>query len=465
MQPEYQRWRVLWPLVPAMAMVMIDFTIVSISVTTIQRDLHLSATAAQWLVTAYALSTAAFIALGGRLGDIVGHKRIVAIGIILFAVSSAICGLTPDNSAAEPFMIVFRVLQGVGGALLIPSATVLVLNSFPPSERGKGLAVFFIVAGLFTAAGPIAGSYLTQYWTWRAIFWINVPVALLSLTEFAFIKLKDVKHPARVDWLGAFVLVAGMGLLVLGLQQSNAWGWGSVATIGSIIAGLVLLAAFVRLEQQTDEPLINVRALVANRAFAIDNVLTMFLFFTWLAVFFFGSIYFQVSVGQEPTQAGFSILTMFYSFFIASRIGGGMYDKVGAKHPVTLGLAAIAGGLALWASELSELTHGGTLAGMLVTGAGFGLAMSALNTDALNRAPAEIRGEASGVIQTFRNFGSALGMAILGTIVLGALGSHTTPSGFADALETAFYVGAAVMAVGFVIARAFMPSGKQADIE
>jgi MFS family permease len=129
---------VLWPLVPAMAMVMIDFTIVSISVTTIQRDLRLSATAAQWLVTAYALSTAAFIALGGRLGDIFGHKRLVATGIILFAVSSAICGFTPDTSAAEPFMIAFRVLQGIGGALLIPSATVLVLNSFPAEERGKG---------------------------------------------------------------------------------------------------------------------------------------------------------------------------------------------------------------------------------------------------------------------------------------------------------------------------------------
>ena len=363
MTPQYPRWRVLWPLVPAMAMVMIDFTIVSISVTTIQRDLHLSATAAQWLVTAYALSTAAFIALGGRLGDIFGHKRIVATGIILFAVSSAVCGLTPDTSAAEPFMIVCRVLQGIGGAMLVPSATVLALNSFPAEERGKGLAVFFIVAGLFTAVGPIAGSYLTQYWTWRAIFWINVPVALLSLTEFAFIKLADVKHPARIDWRGAAILVAGMGLVVLGLQESSVWGWGNPATAGSIVVGLVLLAAFAAIERNT----------------------------------------------KDPTQAGFSILTMFYSFFIASRIGGGMMDKLGAKRPVTLGLGLLTVGLALWASELSNMTGGGTILGMLVTGAGFGFAMSALNTDALDRCPPEIRGQASGVIQTFRNFGSALG--------------------------------------------------------
>src|SRR4051795_1916510 len=241
--PEYQRWRVLWPLVPAMAMVMIDFTIVSISVTTIQRDLHLSATGAQWTVTAYALATAAFIALGGRLGDIIGHKRIVAIGIVLFAGASTVCGLTPDTSAAEPWLIVCRVLQGVGGALLIPSTTVLVLNSFPPEERGKGLSVFFIVAGLFTAVGPIAGSYLTQYWTWRAIFWINIPVALLSLTEFALVKIPDVAHPAKIDWGGAFLSVAGMGLTVLGIQQSSVWGWGDPAPIVSRGLAVVLLVA------------------------------------------------------------------------------------------------------------------------------------------------------------------------------------------------------------------------------
>ena len=180
----YQRYSVLWPLVPAMAMVMIDFTIVSISATTIQRDVHLTETGEQWLVTAYALATAAFVALGGRLGDIFGHRRIVVIGVILFASASLMCGLVPDTGIAETWLIVFRAIQGAAGGLLIPSATVLVLDAFPPAERGKGLATFFIVAGLFTAIGPIAGAYLTQFWTWRAIFWINVPVAILALRRF-----------------------------------------------------------------------------------------------------------------------------------------------------------------------------------------------------------------------------------------------------------------------------------------
>jgi EmrB/QacA subfamily drug resistance transporter len=462
-----------------MAMVMIDFTIVSISATTIQNDLGLSSTGVQWLITGYALATAAFIALGGRLGDIIGHKRIVAIGIVTFAGFSLLCGLTPDTSVAEPWLIVCRVFQGIGGALLIPSTTVLVLNAFPPNERGKGLAVFFIVAGLFTALGPIAGSYLTQYWTWRAIFWINVPVALLSLTEFALVKIPDVSHPARIDWGGAFLSVAGMGLTVLGIQQSTVWGWGSVATLASIIVGVLLLIYFALYERNQREPLIDVRAMAASQPFLVDCILTLLLFFTWLAVFFFGSIYFQVSVGQSPTRAGFSILTMFYSFFVASRIGGGMLDKTGAKHPVTLGFLLLAVGLWLWAGELPDLSHSDTLAGMLVTGAGFGLAMSALNTDALDRSPAASRGVASGVVQSFRNFGSALGVAILGTIILtdapeqaatggtavGKVVPHSIAIGFADALQTAFYVGAAVSLAAFIGARLFMAGGKQTEVE
>jgi EmrB/QacA subfamily drug resistance transporter len=463
----YQRYKVLWPLVPAMAMVMIDFTIVSISATTIQRDVHLTETGQEWLVTAYALATAAFVALGGRLGDILGHRRIVVIGIILFALSSMMCGLVPDTGIAETWLIVFRSIQGAAAGLLIPSATVLVLDAFPPEERGKGLAVFFIVAGLFTAIGPIAGAYLTQYWTWRAIFWINVPVALLALGELYFAKLNDIKNPARIDLLGAVLIVAGMALTVLGIQQSTVWGWGDARTLGSIILGVLILIAFVRAELRTESPLIDVRALAANRPFAVDNILTFLVFGPWLAVFFFGSVYFQVAVHQDPTEAGFSILTMFYSFFIASRVGGAWMDKFGAKRPVALGFAAGTVGMILWGSELDGLSRSATLAGMLVTGAGFGLVFSPLNADVLNRLPDSIRGQGSGITQTFRNFGSALGMAVMGTIIAGAtdLTGAAGETDFLNAMKTAWYVGAGMLAAGWVICQLFMPGGAQQDIE
>jgi EmrB/QacA subfamily drug resistance transporter len=464
---DYQRYKVLWPLVPAMAMVMIDFTIVSISATTIQQDVHLSETGEQWLVTAYALATAAFVALGGRLGDIFGHRKIVVIGIVLFAVSSLLCGLVPDTGIAETWLIVFRSIQGAAGGLLIPSATVLVLDAFPPAERGRGLSVFFIVAGLFTAIGPVAGAYLTQYWTWRAIFWINVPVAILALTEMYFAKLNDVKNPARIDIRGAVLIVAGMALAVLGIQQSTVWGWGDVRTIGSVVAGVLILIAFVFAERNTKDPLIDIRAMVANRPFAVDNILTFLVFGPWLAVFFFGSVYFQVAVGQDPTEAGFSILTMFYSFFVAARIGGKWMDKWGAKKPVAMGLAAGTVGLILWASQLDGLSRSSTLWGMLVTGAGFGLVFSPLNADALNRLPDAMRGQASGITQTFRNFGSALGMAVMGTIIAASTDVRGPGSvdDFVNAMKTAWYVGAGMLAAGWVICQLFMPGGTQEDIE
>jgi EmrB/QacA subfamily drug resistance transporter len=468
MPTEYQRYKVLWPLVPAMAMVMIDFTIVSISASTIQDDLGLSETAVQWLVTAYALSTAAFVALGGRLGDILGHRKVVIAGVVIFAGASLMCGLVPDGgSIAVPWLIFFRVLQGIGGGLLIPSATVLVLDAFPGNERGKGLSIFFIVTGLFTAIGPVAGSYLTEYWTWRAIFWINVPVALLALVEFKFAKLNDVKRPAKLDVRGAVLIVVGMALTVLGIQQATVWGWDSPATIGSIVVGIAVLAYFVAVERKTEDPLIDVNAMIANKPFAVDNLLTFLVFAPWLAVFFFGSMYFQVAVGQDPTQAGFSILTMFYSFFVASRIGGGWMDKGGAKKPVSIGFLLGAIGMVVWAGNLSELSPSATLWGMLITGAGFGLCFSPLNTDALNRLPDEMRGQGSGVIQTFRNFGSAIGMAIMGTIVAGAtdLTGAEGPGNFAAAMEKSFYVGAGFLAVGYIACRILMPDGKQEGIE
>jgi EmrB/QacA subfamily drug resistance transporter len=498
--PTYQRYKVLWPLVPAMAMVMIDFTIVSISVTTIQHDLSLSPTGAQWTVTAYALATAAVIALGGRLGDIIGHKRIVVIGVITFATASLLCGLTPEGSAAEPWLITFRAIQGIGGALLIPSTTVLVLNSFPPNERGKGLSLFFIIAGLFTAIGPIAGSYLTEYWTWRSIFWINVPVAIFALVELRLVDLADVRQPSKIDWRGAFLLVLGLGLLTLGVQQSTSWGWGSPATLGSIVVGLALTALFVWVETRTESPLIDVGAMWRNRPFFVDNVI-IFLFFTvWIAIFFFGSMYFQISVGQPPSRAGFSILTVFYPFFLTSRIGGVMMDRVGPKVPTVIGLLTTAVGMGLWASELPDLSHSHTVPGMLVTGAGLGLVMSPINTDALDRVGLRERGEASGIVQTARNFGSALGVAVLGTIVLtvqqdkieDALTKQGLPTGraddiaaeilksghslaghgggpvaenFADAVQVAFAAGAGIMAVAFVVALVLMPGGREQATE
>src|SRR6516164_722216 len=190
---------VLAAMIFAVAMTFIDQTIVSIAVPNIQRELGLSSTAVQWVINGYLLALAAFFALGGRLSDIFGHTRMCVIGVIVFVGASALCGATPTGSVAEAWIITFRVVQGIGGAIMFPAALAIVVNVFPLHERGRALALFFGIAGGLTSIGPILGGYLTE-WTWRAIFWVNIPVALIALALIALFRPKTQYQRAPIDY-------------------------------------------------------------------------------------------------------------------------------------------------------------------------------------------------------------------------------------------------------------------------
>src|SRR5580658_9349268 len=220
---------VLAAMIFAVSMTFIDQTIVSIAVPNIQRELNLSSTGVQWVVNGYLISLAALFALGGRLGDIFGHTKMCVIGVIIFVAASTMCGLTPTGSIAEAWIVGFRVVQGAGGALMFPAALAIVVNVFPLRERGKALALFFGIAGGLTAVGPILGGYLTQ-WTWRAIFWVNIPVAIVALVLIVVSRPSTVHRPARMDYRGLALIAAGVGLSVFGFQQSSVWGWSDPAT-------------------------------------------------------------------------------------------------------------------------------------------------------------------------------------------------------------------------------------------
>ena len=196
------------------------------------------------------VALAAGFALGGRLADVLGSKRVVLVGIIGFATASGLCGATPKGSFAETWLIVFRVIQGLSAALMIPAALAVVVSSFPLQERGRALALFFGVSGGLTALGPIAGGYLTQ-WTWRAIFWINIPVAVIAVVLTLAAGIHSRPRPERIDWRGAVLIAAGMGLSVLGFEQASSWGWGSALTWSCIVGGLVILVVFVLVELRT----------------------------------------------------------------------------------------------------------------------------------------------------------------------------------------------------------------------
>jgi EmrB/QacA subfamily drug resistance transporter len=376
---------VLAAMIFAVSMTFIDQTIVAIAVPELQKDLSLSQTGVQWIINGYLLALSALFAFGGRLADIAGRRRMVVIGVVVFATASALCGATPTGDLAEPWMITFRLIQGAGAALMFPAALAIVIGAFPLRERGKALAIFFAAAGGLTAVGPLAGGYLSE-WTWRAIFWINVPVAVIALALTAVAKPADERHPAPLDYRGTLLIAGGMGLAVLGLQQSSAWGWGDPATWGCIAAGLALLVAFVGYELRAPNPLINVR-IFANGAFAVDNAVLLLLMVVFVPLFFFASMYSQLALGYDSSNAGLYLLLFFAGFAVASQLGGRILDSRGARPAVIAGCLIAAVGLALLARELPDLSLDAQWPYMVIAGAGLGLVLGPANTDAINRGP------------------------------------------------------------------------------
>jgi EmrB/QacA subfamily drug resistance transporter len=494
---------ILAAMIFAVAMMFIDQTIVAIAVPSIQEDLSLTSTGVQWIINGYLLALSALFAFGGRLADVAGHRKMVVIGVIVFATASALCGATPSGSLDEAWLITFRVIQGAGAAMMFPAALAIVLGAFPIRERGRAMAIFFAITGGLTSIGPIAGGYLTE-WTWRAIFWVNIPVALIALFLIWRSKPANEKHPAPIDYRGTVLITGGMALLVLGLQQSSVWTWSGAKTWICIAAGIALLVAFVLYELRVENPLLRLEVF-RDRAFSVDNIILFLLMIPFVPLFFFASMYAQISLGESASETGLYLLIFFAGFAVASQYGGKILDKVGARPSVVLGCAVAAVGFYLWGKHLTDLSVSDQWIYIVIAGAGVGLVLSPANTDALNRVAKERYGEATGITQTVRNFGSSLGLAVLGSVLIvqnksnleataaehgvpkaaadeiadqisqgsgsaesgahqvgGAIAkvAENIPHDFALATQTIFYAFAGVMAVAFVVALAKMPSGK-----
>jgi MFS family permease len=290
----------------AVAMTFIDQTIVSVAAPSIQADLGLTSTALQWSINAYLIAMAALFAFGGRLADTVGAGRMVSVGVAVFAAASALCGLAPSGGAAEAWLITFRALQGVGGALMYPAAVAVVVGASDVARRGRTLAMFFGIAGALTAVGPSVGGFLTA-WNWRAIFWINVPVALVALVLTARAGISGERRSTRLDVRGLLLLVPGVAVAVIGLQQSAAWGWGNPLTGGTLAAGAALLVAFAVVERRTADPLIELRAF-GDRRFSVDNVVLFGAMIVFVPLFLVASEYGQIALGRTPAQASLLLL-------------------------------------------------------------------------------------------------------------------------------------------------------------
>jgi EmrB/QacA subfamily drug resistance transporter len=489
---------ILAAMIFAVSMTFIDQTIVSIAAPELQKELGLTSTGVQWAVNAYLLSLAALFAFGGRLADTVGHRKMVTLGVIVFASSSAMCGLTPKGSLAEAWIVTFRVIQGAGGAIMFPAALAIVVQTFALRERGKALAIFFGIAGGLTAIGPILGGYLTQ-WTWRAIFWVNIPVAIIALVLIVLSKPNTVHRPARMDYRGLALIASGVALSVFGFQQSTVWGWSDPATGACIAVGAALLVVFYFVEARTPSPLIAV-SIFRIRPFLVENMVLGIAMLVFLPVFFFASEYAQIALGKTPSEAGLYLLYFFIGFVVAAQIGGRMLDRGGAKRPVVLGCGLGAVGFWLWAGKVTGLDFNTQQWDIIIAGAGMGFMLGPASTDAVSRASRLSYGEATGITQTVRNYAASLGLAILGTILVSQMRSRVTSSlitlgvpsakahaeasniaqsrsgsvstiphfvrlDFAYATRSVLYVMAAIMAVAAIAAFVGLRAGVQQELD
>jgi len=492
---------VLAAMVFAVAMTFIDQTIVAIAIPHIQKELSLDSIGSQWVINGYLLALSALFAFGGRLGDVLGRRRMVVIGVVGFALASAMCGLTPKGSIAETWIIAFRVLQGVAAAMMFPASVAIVVASFPVTERGKAMAIFFGISGGLTAIGPIAGGFLTQ-WTWRSIFWINIPVAVIALILIYLSKPDNEARPAKLDYRGTVLITGAMGLLVLGLEQSSVWGWSSPATWACLVIGVALMVAFVAWELRTPDPLLRLE-IFRLRAFSVDTAVLGMMSIVFVPFFFFASVYAQVSLGQSSSDAGVYLLYWFIGFVVAAQIGGRMLDRRGARPALVLGSALGAVGFYLLAGKLTDLSLSAQKGYVIFAGVGLGLMLGPASTDAVNRAASSAYSEVTGITQTARNFGASLGLAVLGTILISrneanvggvlrragvpgaaahriasSFGSSTSSGGsaaepralthqvqlaFAHSTQTVFYIMAAVLAATFVVCVRGLPRSRQSE--
>ncbi len=416
----------------AVSMTTIDQTIVALAADTIQNSLGVSRSVISWSINSYILATAAFFMLGGKLADVFGHKRMAIIGISIFALFSLLSGFTPAGEYAGAWLITMRALQGIGTALMFPAALGIVRNSFPINEQGRAAAKFFGITGAMTALGPILGGQLVL-WDWRAIFWINIPIAIGALLILAFQKVPRTVTKRGIDWKGAILVALGMTILVGGLQQASNWGWDSGLTWVSIFLGIGLLVTFFILQRQSKTPLLNTSAF-QSRGYSLSALATLFASIAFVPIFFFISVYAQVSLNLSAEQSGILLLEFFIGFVIGSNFGGHLFDKGGAKLPLILGGLIGAVGFSLWAAKLGMLDNG---AGFLsspqfwatvISGLGIGIMFSVASTDIANRSSKTAYGESTAVSQTLKNLGGALGLALLSTLLATQLTTGLTQS-------------------------------------
>jgi EmrB/QacA subfamily drug resistance transporter len=483
---ENSRWWTLAAMCFALFMLMLDNTVVNVALPSIQRDLHASLASLEWTVNAYTLTLAVLLVTGGRLGDIFGRRRMFLFGVVVFGVSSLAIGFAPTDG----FLVAFRAVQGVGAAFMMPATLSIITQAFPPEQRGTAIGTWAGVSALALAIGPVVGGFLTEDVSWRAIFFINPPIAVIAVavTLFATRESRDETVDRKVDYAGIASITAGLTALVLALVEGNSWHWGSARVIALFVVAAFALVAFVRIERRVAAPMVNF-AFFRSRTFLGANLVAFLISFAMFAQFFFLTLYLQNILHYSPLETGVRFLPSTIVIIIMGPLAGRLTDKVGSRPLMTLGLVIVAAALAIQSRLTVHTGYGLLLPGFVLMGLGMGLVMSPMSTAAMNSVDRTKAGAASGVLAMIRMVGSTFGVAVMGALVAtigrskidsglprvpagtraaiaDALGSGGTISGhhappqvvsvvrdaFVSALSTGLTVSAAATLLGAVVA-------------
>jgi EmrB/QacA subfamily drug resistance transporter len=448
---ENRRWWTLGALCFALFMVMLDNTVVNVALPAIKKDLRVTQAELEWTVAAYALTFASLLLTGGKLGDLLGRRLIFAIGLIVFTLSSLACGLS--GSATE--LIGARAVQGVGAALMMPATLSIISATFAVRERGTAIGIWAGVSAVALAIGPLLGGLITEHISWNWIFFVNVPIGILAVLAALFVvpESRDTSHEQRLDLPG--LLTSGIGLLALvyGLIEANNYGWTSTRILVCFAVAAVGLVAFVLLEMHQRLPMLDL-SLFKNGTFAGANLVAILVTLAMFGIFVFFPIYMQTFRGWSPIQAGAALLPWTLMIVIFAPIAGKLSDRVGSRWLMAGGMSVVAVCCLLLSTVTLTSSFWHMLPAFILGGLGMSFVMTPMSAAAMGAAPVAKAGVASGVLNTFRQVGVALGIGIMGAIITNRAAAHggPPPQAFVYGLTFGMKVSAGICLGGAVAA-------------